>query len=340
MRARRAGLVERGVRLGQRLRGVAAYPDPWRAFGPGGLEEAEALCAEAGRDLRTWIRPPADLVPGPVERHPAGGRGLRLRITVLRFPSPRPSRDPDNDTVTLRILRPTRRPGHDRVVLFHHPLFQRRWDLWDWFLADLATRTPVALLANPWHMERTPEGHFPGEGMVNANPARLYEGIRQWAWDRRAAEAALAGEGFRPAATVGFSLGAFQVLLAASAGEIEHPLVSIASTNNYAHGLRHGILGSGILDAMVRVGIDRARLVRMAAGLVLDRHVAPLRGRPVLYIAGAWDRVDPPPSGDRLREALVPSHVVLLPAGHASVLAWRPRVTRAVVRFLEETGVL
>ena len=37
------------LRLRNRLRGFGWYPDPGKYFGPGGIDEAEAACLEAGK---------------------------------------------------------------------------------------------------------------------------------------------------------------------------------------------------------------------------------------------------------------------------------------------------
>jgi pimeloyl-ACP methyl ester carboxylesterase len=267
-------------------------------------------------------------------------RGSRGPIEI-RFDSPRPSGNAVNDRVVARVIA-ARHPRPDRKALvFHHALFQRYWGLWEWFLAPFAQRYPVVMMAAPYHFERRPRGWFPGEGTVNPNPWRLYESIRQWSWDQKALMGALPDVlGLDPVAVVGYSLGAFQALLAASAGDLSNvPLVSVAATNRYAFGLRHGILGRGTLAGLRRAGIDGDRLDRMVDAIQLERYVSRLRGRPVLYIAGRHDRVDPPPSPHRLEAALGPTRSVWLDSGHGTVVFERARIGREVFRFLEDNGV-
>jgi pimeloyl-ACP methyl ester carboxylesterase len=332
---------ETSLRLKNRLIGVGQHKAPFRHFGPGGVAEAEALCTDASRDLLAFIRPPGDvpaenLSVAPVRRGRRGPGPLEIR-----FDSPRPSGHAENDRVIARWI-PARRPRADRKALvFHHALFQRYWGIWEWFLAPFAQRFPVVMMAAPFHFERTPEGFFPGEGTVNPNPWRLYESIRQWSWDQKALMGALphAAE-LDPVAVVGFSLGAFQSLLVASAGGIDGvALVSVAATNRYAFGLRHGILGQGTLAGLRRAGIDGDRLDRMVDAIQLERYVSRLSGRPVLYITGRHDRVDPPPSPHRLEAALAPTRSVWLDSGHSSVVLERARIAREVFRFLEESGI-
>jgi len=336
--------VARAVLRGRnRLLGLDRYAGPERYFGPGGLEATAAVCSEAGRDLPAWILPPAT-VPGlalraePVPRTTTG----RLTIAEWSFASPRPSGVAVNDRVWLRLLRPRHaRDGGGKVVLFHHPVYTRRWALWQWFLEPLAERVPLAMMAGPWHLRRTPTGWFPGEGTVNPNPARLYEAFRQWAWDRQAAVAVLreAG-GLGLAAELGFSLGAFQTLLLAAGGGVDVPIVAVSATNRYVWGLENGIIGRGLLRSMAAAGVDRARLAAWCDAVQLERYVACLRGAPVLSIRGSRDRVDPPPSLERLERALAPARAVVLPAGHGSILLWRRRILREAIDFLASHGVV
>jgi len=262
-------------------------------------------------------------------------------VVELRFDSPYPSGVAVNDRVVARLI-PARQPRADRMALvFHHALFQRYWGLWEWFLAPFAQRFPVVIMAAPYHFERRPDGWFPGEGTVNPNPWRLFESIRQWSWDQKALMRALpAATGLDPVAVVGFSLGAFQSLLVAAAGGVDHvPLVSVAATNRYAFGLRHGILGRGTLTGLRRAGIDGDRLDRMVDAIQLERYVSRLRGRPVLFIAGRHDRVDPPPSPHRLEAALAPTRSIWLNSGHGTVMFERARIAKEVFRFLDDNGI-
>ena len=332
--------VENSLRLKNRLVGLGEHKETFRHFGPGGVAEAEVLCAEAGRDLLSFIKPPAGLTANNLEVVPVRRRASGSGAFEIRFDSPLPSNRAENDRVVARLM-PAQKPRSDRkAIVFHHALFQRHWGLWGWFLAPFASRFPVVMMAAPYHFERTPEGWFPGEGTVNPNPWRLYEGIRQWSWDQNALMRALPGAvGLDPVAVVGYSLGAFQALLVASAGDLtDVPLVSVAATNRYAFGIRHGVLGSGTLAGLRRAGIDGDRLDRMVDAIQLERYVPRLRGRPVLYVVGRHDRVDPPPSAQRLEAALMPTRSMWLDSGHSTVMLERARIAREVFRFLEEHG--
>jgi pimeloyl-ACP methyl ester carboxylesterase len=330
-------LFENTLRMRNRLIGVGWHKDPLRHFGPGGVEEAELHCAEANRDLLSFLRPPADARAAGLSTRPVRGAYPIRGSVEISFDSPLPSGRPKNDRVVARIV-PARVPRKDgAAIVFHHAFLQRRWSLWSWFVAPLTHRYPVVILAAPYHFERTPPDEFPGEGTINPNPWRLYEAIRQWCWDQQALMNALPkAVGLEPIAVMGFSLGAFQTLLVAAAGALAgYPLLSVACTNRYAWGLEHGVLGRGTFEGMKRIGIDRRRLGRMVGAMQLERHVGAVDGDRVLYIAGRHDLVDPPPSGKRLESALRPAHSVWLEAGHGSLVLERERIGREALDFLD-----
>ncbi len=332
---------EHSLRLKNRLIGVGEHKEPFRHFGPGGVAEAEAHCEQASRDLLAFVRPPDSLAAENLNVAPVPGAHRGSGVLEIRFDSPRPSGIAVNDRVVARLI-PARHPRSDRKALvFHHALFQRYWGVWEWFLAPFSQRFPVVMMAAPYHFERRPPGWFPGEGTVNPNPWRLYESIRQWSWDQRALMDALPeAAGLDPVAVAGFSLGAFQSLLVASAGGLGNlPLVSVAATNRYAFGLRHGMLGRGTLNGLRSAGIDGDRLDRMVDAIQLERYVSRLRGRPMLYVAGRHDRVDPPPSSHRLEAALGPTRSIWLNSGHGTVMFERAKIAQEVFRFLGENGI-
>ncbi|MDX1388188.1 MAG: hypothetical protein R3344_03310 [Acidobacteriota bacterium] len=332
--------IESCLRLRNRLSGVGRHPDPWRHFGRGGLAEAEARCAAANRDLLAFVRPPKKISVDNLTVSPET-RLRGPRVETLRFDSPLPSGRPTNDRVQARLYRPPRGEALDRVVVFHHPIYQRHWALWEWFLSDVIARIPVVMMAAPYHFERLPPGEFPGEGICNPNPWRMFEAFRQWCWDERVLRQVVREHcGLEPVAAIGYSVGAFLTLLAAAAGSLTAPVVSIASTNRYAHGVTRGTIGRGIMEGMLRVGIDAGRLHKMTESVQLERYAPRLRNHPVLYVYGKYDRVDPPPSLERLERALRPTRVVRLDVGHATIMLRRERVMRETRSFLTDVGAL
>lgn len=333
-------ILENVLRRHNELRGVNRFGDLDGYFGEGGRDEADTICADANRDLRSFVRPPDRLEAANPDRHGTirGPRGLI--VDSLTFDSPLPSGRSDNDRVPVRVMRPAgTRPGGP-LILFHHPMYQDRWASWEWFLAPLATRLPVALMAAPNHFERARDARWSGEWSLNANPANMMLAIRQWAWDHRAAVGLLEDAGYDLRGVIGYSLGAFQSLLLASAGGLDVPIVSIASTNRFAWGLIHGSVGRRVVDAMARAGIDRERLSAMTSSLELDRHVPRIAGSDVLFVRGLYDPVDPEPSQSRLEQALRPRRVVRMRAGHGTLFALRRPILRESIAFLEEVDAI
>ena len=334
--------VEHALHVRRTLRGINRFSDPYAYFGPGGVAEAERLCADANRALLGFILPPPELPARQVEliRLPRA-RG-RTFAREYRFDTPLPSGEPTNDRVQVRVFRHPSCRHNRRAIVFHHPIYQNDWSMWMWFLSPLMRVAPVVMMAAPHHFARTgPNARYAGEMSMNPNPARMFEAIRQWCWDHRATETLVRQElGLEIAGVVGYSYGAFQSLMLASAGGIRQPIVSIASTNRYAFGLSNGVLGRGVIDGMRRVGIDSDALFRLTDSLQLELHVRELRDHDVLYVRGLHDDVDPHPSLERLEYALAPTEALRLDAGHGTLMFLRDRILDATIAFLRKTGAI
>ncbi|HEX6853152.1 MAG TPA: hypothetical protein VF139_17285 [Candidatus Polarisedimenticolaceae bacterium] len=269
--------LEGALRLRNRFAGVGEYPDPARYFDEGGFASAAAACAEANRDLLRFLLPDDDVRPADVRLD-----STSRDVETWSFRSPQPPGGSE-DRVVVRVHRGPGGKVPAPAILFHHPLYQKRWEAWDWFLAPLRERAPVAMMAAPFHFRRTPRGEFSGEGYVNPNPWRLYSAVRQWTRDHAATRVFLEQTlGLRTGGVVGFSLGAFQSLLLGAAGGLELPIVSIACTNRYGYGVFNSPIARGLRDALTRLGIDRESFERSVDAMQLERWAPRLRDRPVL----------------------------------------------------------
>ncbi len=334
------GLAEAMLRAFTRFRGIGRYPDPEKYFGPGGLAEARRLCAAVNRDPAGYYVPDPNASAGNPVILPRQDRPKRV-VEDIFFNSPAPSGRKNNDRVQVRLFRHHNTMDMTRVVLFHHPIYQNKWRMWERFLSPLIANIPVAFLVAPNHYGRTEPGDFPGEWTVNSNPFRFFEATRQWCWDQQAATNLLLDRfGLEQSAVVGFSVGAFKSTLLASLGSLDVPLISLASTNRYATGLIKGAIGPPILNAMKQVGIDHGLLEEMTDSMQLERYAPALRGRDVLMIRGLFDMVDPPPSLSRLEEALRPARIVRLPTGHGTLVLHRKTVMDEILLFLAELGIV
>jgi len=333
-------LLEAGLRAITRFRGIGRFHDPMKYFGPGGLSEARRLCAAVHRDPAGYFLPDPDAPARNVKAVRRVDREKRV-VEDLFFDSPAPSGRHRNDRVQLRLFRHHNTVGMKRVVFFHHPTYQDKWRLWEWFLAPLIAHVPVAFMTGPNHDGRVEPDDFPGEWTVNPNVHTLYRSIRQWCWDQQAAVNLLRERfGLEPAAISGFSVGAFQSILLAGLGGTDLPIVAIACTNRYAFGLLHGVIGPPVIKAMGRAGVTPAILEEMAESMQLERYAPALRGRNILMIRGLFDEVDPPPSLQRLEEALRPSRILRIPTGHGTLVFHRKAVMDETLLFLEELGIL
>ncbi|NJN64487.1 MAG: hypothetical protein HC882_06130 [Acidobacteria bacterium] len=325
------------------MKRYAEPPTAWtQHFGPGGLEEAYRLCEDASRDVLSFVRVPRAVPAREVTFERVNGTPRSGRVYSLRFRSPLPSGVERNDTVHARVIFPKSGGAWDHAVVFHHPMRHDSWRLWEWFLEPLALRVPVVVMAAPHHFERRAADEFAGQRTCNANPWRLFEAIRQWCWDQAALRTALIESlSLMPTAVIGFSLGAYQSLLMASAGCLDGvPIAAIGPANSYWWGVSHGWLGQEIVRSLRGVGVTHEMLYEMTHALDLHRHVPRLAGRDVLFIEGRWDGVDPAPSIERLRHALNPRRAISLGAGHGTLLFWQRRIMREVTHFFVECGAL
>ncbi len=333
----RAGIetMEWFIRTSGRLKGNGNFPEPERSFHEaGGVDAAEATLEAVHDRLLEWIRPDVTL-NGDLSSHlnQLIERKDEYGCLDWSLPSLLPSGIPQNDTAHARwIGDPDQADG--RCILFHHAVYQHQWSRWRRFLLPLAEHIPVLFVESPWHFRRKAPGERPGQRTVDPNPLNLYLSIRQWTAEQPLWLEAVRARGWRPLAIGGFSLGGFQTLLATAAGVLDLPVISIAATNRYAWGLTNGYVGDAIIQAMATVGIDIPRLHRMARSAELERYVGDIEV-PTLYIDGAWDRVDPQPSLDQLRDALRPTRAVRLAGAHGTLLLYRRRIAREIVSFLE-----
>lgn len=334
-------VIEGALRGLSRRRYREAAGLAWQHFGAGGVEEAEGLCRAAGDEGPRLLAVP--------DRVPPEGRLLVRRVSETRartidqieFDSPRPTGCPLNDRVHLRLIVPREGGPHRKVVLFHHSLRHDSWGFWTFFNSLVAARVPLAIVAAPHHFDRRRPGEYGGQRSACSNPWRVFEAARQWSWDQAAVQTLLREQlGLEPSASIGFSFGSFQILMTAAAGCLDMPIVAIAPTNDYGWAMTRGWIGGEVFRQIRAVGIDEERFLRMTSAARLHPVAGCLRGRPILLVRGAYDRVDPPPSIDRLRAALRPSHELVVPAGHGTLVLFRRRISAAVVEFLEEVGVL
>jgi hypothetical protein len=289
---------------------------------PGFDEELERINA----DFPAWLD------PGPIEAPPSSvlvrGAGL------LAFPSPRSNGVPRRDLVTLKLYRSPANPP-PVVVLFHPWLFFQSWLPVDWLLAPLVERYRVAVMVAPHHLDRAAPGFVSGEGFVNPNPRRVFDGLRQWQADHQASCALLSREaGGVPVLPVGYSLGGYGLLLARLVRP-PSPAVVICVTNHFSRGIFEGNHSERLRNCIATAGFSRPRFERLTRSLHLAHWAQQIGGAGLTWIHGRHDDMEPPESLRAAREALAPERTVEVVGGHATALFDRQTIVGEIVRRAE-----
>lgn len=250
------------------------------------------------------------------------------------FPSPVPSGEAAVDRVELKVY--PRPEGAPEVgILFHHWLGFEHWLPVDWLLAPLAERYRVAAMVAPHHRHRRIEDLRSGEGFVNPNPRHVFEGFRQWQGDHLASLALLARDhGFTDVVTVGYSLGAYSLLLHRLIRP-PGPTVVISTTNSYARGVWEGDRADRLRERVEEAGFSRESFAQATRSLHLARWAAEIGGLDLTWIYGHYDDSEPTDSLDEAREALAPERVVELEGGHTTAILHRARIDEEVARRVE-----
>lgn len=311
----------------QGVRALAPSPrwqDPSRYFPASELQPADpAFDAELERinaDFPAWLNPGAIEAPSSVSRSAAR----------LEFASPRPSGVHMADRVTLKLYRPPVDPP-PVVILFHPWLFFQLWLPVDWLLAPLVEKYRVAVMVAPHHLGRSPRGFVSGEGFVNPNPLRVFEGLRQWQADHLASCALLSREaGGAAVLPVGYSLGGYGLLLNRLISP-RSPAVTICVTNSFARGIYEGPRGERLRHGVEAAGFTRERFEHMTRSLHLAHWAKEIGGDDLTWIHAKHDDIEPSESLKEARLALAPERTVELGGGHVTALLDRKKIVDEIV---------
>lgn len=317
--------VERLRWAGCRAAGIGRLGPDERYFEPGegrpGDPRYLAELDELNERFEEYLEPAGVGAPPP-------GR-VRREGEFVTFPSARPCGDPRVDRVVVRLY-PAPPDAGEGGVLFHHWVYAGRWSAIDYLLAPLASRFRVAVMVAPHHMMRRRPGFRPGEGMLNQNPRRLFEALRQWQADHAATRALLRRDfGFERLVVVGYSLGAYGLLLARLFG-LRDPAVAVCVTNNYQRGVREGAATAHLARRILAAGFTWESFRRATRALHLARHAGRIGGDGLTFVRARYDRIEPSDSLDELIRALAPERLVFLPGGHSTAALFRHRIAREV----------
>jgi hypothetical protein len=311
----------------QGVRALAPSPrwqDPTRYF-PAGETKPEdpsfdALLERINDDFPSWLDPGTIEAPAQVSRSAAR----------LEFASPQPSGVASMDRVTLKLYRAPVEPP-PVVILFHPWLFFALWLPVDWLLAPLVERYRVAVMVAPHHLSRSARGFVSGEGFVNPNPLRVFQGLRQWQADHLASSALLSREaGGAPVLSVGYSLGGYGLLMNRLRAP-RTPAVTICVTNSFSRGVFEGPRGERLREGVAAAGFTRERFEHMTRSLHLAHWAKEIGGEDLTWIHARHDDIEPSESLKEAREAIAPERTVELGGGHVTALLDRKKIVDEIV---------
>ena len=317
----------------QGVRALASSPrwqDPSRYFPPGEPQPDDpAFDVDLERINADF---PAWLDPGPIEA-PRSAEVVRSAAR-FEFPSPRPGGGAHGDRVILKLYRPPAKPP-PVVILFHPWLFFQLWLPVDWLLAPLVERYRVAVMVAPFHLARAAKGFASGEGFVNPNPLRIYEGFRRWQADHLASCALLAREaGGAAVLPVGYSLGGYGLLLNRLVRP-RCPAVTICVTNSFARGVYEGGHGDRLRHGVAAAGFTRQRFELLTRSLHLARWAPRIGGDELTWIHARHDDIEPSESLREARLALAPERTIEVGGGHVTAMLDRQTIVDEIARRAE-----
>jgi len=209
-------------------------------------------------------------------------------------------------------------------MIFIEPLLKAGWS--------------VALLAHPFHFDRTPVGTFSGEMMVTGDVSLTVEAFRQSVADLSAVVTWLgrdrpAGDG--PVGLMGYSLGGYTAaLLACARGDLDFVVIGAAGDSVASVILDTG-LGVNVREDLSWSGMHERQNLARAWGVISPGRMRPRVPRErILLVSGLHDRIMLPASVEALRQAWGEPPMQWEPQGHYSLLAFPGRLVRRSLPFL------
>jgi dienelactone hydrolase len=299
---------------------------------------AAGLLASCGAAVRA---DDAHLPSDPV----GGGVRMELRRTKptyseyeVTFPSPVQTAVPANNTVHLKFFAPHGSVQAHSAVL--HSLGVTQAQTERALCIYLAERgIAAALVALPYHLERRPAGTRPGSLLLDPDPERMADFLRQASADLDEAVTWLQGRpeiDARRIGIVGISLGALVGSLQMARDERLTVNVALLGGGDLAHILTHGALTVFARRAYRRKGLDEATLRRALAPVDPLTYARPLSPpRRMLMINGRYDVVIPRSDVLKLWRAFGEPPILWLDTGHYGPSLISDRLHAVIGDFLE-----
>jgi len=260
---------------------------------------------------------------------------------AVSFPSSIVTQYADNNTVRLRVVLPTDTIGAVPVVVLLHY----------WGASDVGIERSVArrlaeagvasvIVPLPYHLDRTPPGHFSGELAIEPDPAKLTATMVQSVADvRRAVDWIESRSEFRhdQIGVAGTSLGA---LVSALAYAVEPRFAAscyLLGGADVAHILWHSSRVVSQREELRRNGYTEDRLRSALVPIEPLNFLKKDDLRPSFVIAAKFDTVVPPADAEKLIAALGNVQVTWLDTGHYGGALVQAKLVRTVARFFAQT---
>jgi pimeloyl-ACP methyl ester carboxylesterase len=243
---------------------------------------------------------------------------------ALRWRSPVKTNFPENAIAQANLFLSAAEAWSAPTVIFLHALMSAS----DFGYRRIARRFNRigwnAILPHlPFHYSRVPRGHFNGALALTANLPRNGETLRQAVKEMRQLMDYCRARGCRRFGMIGTSYGGWiGALLSFVEADFEF-ITLLQPIADVEQAIWDSPAGSAIRARLIRAGVQRGVSLQHA-------HLSsPLHGKPLLdskkitLIAGAYDRVVPVPTIERLAQAWGGLPVTVVPQGHFGYHAMR-----------------
>lgn len=254
----------------------------------------------------------------------------------VRFPSPVVTGQATNDEVTVRLVLPKRRTGPVPVVLLLHFWGAADQRIERSLASDLArSGVASALVALPYHMERTPPGSRSGERAILPDPNHLISTMTQAVLDvRRTVDFLVTRPEFDRdrVGLAGTSLGSIVGSLVYAVEPRINTAAFMLGGIDVAHILWHSSRVVKVRDELRRQGFTEDKLRLALEPIEPTRYLNSRAGR-TFVIGGKFDTVVPPADTQKLINALPSSEKLWLDTGHYGGVFVQRRIMKLVAQF-------
>lgn len=254
----------------------------------------------------------------------------------LEFPSVVDTSDPRNDTVVLRVILPRRRSGPVPVVVLLHYWGAADQRVERSLAGDLAKRgIASAMVALPYHMERTPEGARSGERAIVPDPKQLVSTMTQAVLDVRRAVDFLVTRPELDRERIGLGGTSLGSIVGSLVYALE-PRIGTAAFMLGGADLAHILWNSSrvvkVREELRKQGFTEDRLRAELESIEPLNYLRERRGR-AFVIGGKFDTVVPPADTQKLIDAIPGCEQLWLDTGHYGGVFVQRRVMKLVSEF-------